>query len=269
MLKRVISATGVVTYRSPLLAGLGISHGFSTRCGGVSGAPFHWLNLGNPPGAVQDAPERISENYHRFQAAIGLKEPARCWVHQVHGAQVAVIRPGEAFENGQPADALVGTDPTRSLTVRVADCVPILLSSEDGRVVAAVHAGWRGIIAGVIPAAVARLKQEGDRTGASATMFAAIGPCISAESYEVGREVLESFHDRFGARAPVQAHRPDQGRVDLAEAVALQLVESGLKTKAIDRTDRCTFRDRDEFFSHRRENGLAGRMAAMIAPAAA
>ena len=130
---------------------MGVPHGFSTRIGGMSPAPFDSLNLGNPSGcAVQDDYPGIYQNYHRFQSAIGCPGHTRCWVHQVHGGDVAHVTSNCAFENGAKADAIIGDDPTRALAVRVADCVPILITRDDGGTVGAIHAGWRGIIADVI-----------------------------------------------------------------------------------------------------------------------
>ena len=114
MIERVGSSLGPVYYVSPLLREIGVPHAFSTRLGGLSPAPFDSLNLGNPSGCDrQDDFERIYENYKLLQSAIGVGERTRCWVHQVHGATVCAVRPGEPFESGQKADALVIDDPRR------------------------------------------------------------------------------------------------------------------------------------------------------------
>jgi YfiH family protein len=143
-------------------------------------------------------------------------------------------------------------------SVRVADCVPVLLAAADGRTVATVHAGWRGVIAGVVTAALAELR--------SRDVVAAIGPCIGFDAFEVGPEVLDAFRSEFGEHAPVAASANGKGRVDLRRAVSMQLTRSGIPAEHIDSTDRCTHRDRDEFYSHRRDNGVTGRMAAVISP---
>jgi len=257
MLSRRTTPANLVYYVSPLLESAGIAHAFSTRLGGVSAAPFDSLNLGNPSGAVQDGAANIAENYRRLQAAIDAAELPRCWVHQVHGAEVHELRPGRSFASGVYGDALVGDDPARLLCVRVADCVPVLLASDDGRAVAAVHAGWRGIVAGVVAAAVERLRA----LAPSRRLLAAIGPCIGQEAFEVGPEVSAQFTRILGSRAPLAGKR-----VDLRAAVRLQLADAGVAGDHIDGTDRCTSRDREEFFSHRRERGVTGRMAAIIAP---
>ena len=150
------------------------------------------------------------------------------------------------------------------IAIRVADCVPILLAADDGRLVAAVHAGWRGVVAKVVTETVKHMRT---RFGATPDrLVAAIGPCIGEPAFEVGREVVEAFEHLFGADAPARMLPDGKGRVDLRAAVKLQLLRCGLPSDRIDVTDRCTFRDADEFFSHRRERGVTGRMAAIITP---
>ncbi|HSV14037.1 MAG TPA: peptidoglycan editing factor PgeF [Tepidisphaeraceae bacterium] len=258
MLERRESAEGPVYYVSPLLQRAGIRHAFSTRLGGVSPAPFDSLNLGNPGGCDrQDDDERIQANYRRLQAALGCVHSTRCWVHQVHGGDVADANSG--FSNGIKADALLTNDPSQVLAIRIADCVPILVADEQGKTVAAIHAGWRGVIAGIIPATLARMPDMN-------SLIAAIGPCIGFDAFEVGHEVLREFDRAFGDEAPVRRNGNGKGHVDLRAACHLQLRRAGLSDEQIDTTDRCTFRDADEFFSHRRDRGVTGRLAALIAP---
>jgi YfiH family protein len=265
-LRSAAFAEGLHYYASPLLEHLGVPHAFSTRTGGVSRPPFDSLNLGIAGDAtIRDSSENLEENYRRLRAAAGCADLGRCWVTQVHGADVCDIHPGCAFENGARADALVSDDPARVLSVKYADCVPLLLASADGRAVAAVHAGWRGLIAGVIRAAVTRLEQT---AGATASSFvAAIGPCIGFNAFEVGPEVLAVFETRMGSAAPIRAGRADKGHVDLRKAALLELQSAGFAPDRIDTTDRCTFTHPQEFFSHRRDGNATGRMAAIISPA--
>ena len=263
MLERRTAPNGVTYYASPLLEARGVPHAFSTRLGGVSPAPFHTLNLGNPNGcAVQDDYEHVWENYRRLQAAAGCAGRELCRVHQVHGSALVRAEAGVPFDKSARADAIVTGDPARVASVRVADCVPVLLSTDDGRTVAAVHAGWRGVIAGMVPAALATL------AGQPQAKVAAIGPCIGGDAFEVGPEVVEEFFRVFGEEAPLVRRVGAKGYIDLREAVRLQLLRAGLPPDRIDATDRCTHRDADEFFSHRRDNGVTGRMSAIISPAA-
>jgi hypothetical protein len=268
-MERRIATNGVVYYFSPLLERRGVPHAFSTRIGGQSPPPFDSLNLGNPSGcATQDDYGRIYANYDLLQAAFRVAGRTRRWVHQVHGGTVVDVADG--FESGVKADAMVTSDRSKILAVRVADCVPVLLATDDGARVAAVHAGWRGIIAGIVPAAAARLRlsccagsSERERT----RVIAAIGPSISFDAFEVGPEVIDQFRQHFGEDAPLKTRAGGKGHVDLRDAIAIQLKRAGVALADIDISDRCTVRDADEFFSHRRDAGVTGRMAALISPA--
>jgi YfiH family protein len=254
----------VVFYVSPMLERLGVPHGFSTRIGGVSEAPFDSMNLGNPSGCdTQDPSANIDENYRRFQSAIGAPLRRRCSVHQVHGGEI-VDADAASFQPGVKADALISADPAKLLSVRTADCVPILLAGAGGRAVAAVHAGWRGVVAAALGAAVAALR---DRGGDARDIVAAIGPCIGIDGFEVGDEVFQQFITTLGSAAPARAGAPGKWHVDLRHACRMQLESLGIAPGNIDLTDRCSFRDVGEFFSHRREHGITGRMASLIGPA--
>src|SRR4051794_19807640 len=193
MLQRRTAPNGVVFYASPLLERLGVPPAFSTRLGGSTPPPFDSLNLGNPIGCgTQDDYPRILSHYPLLQEAAGCPVGEWCRLHQVHGAGVVRVKRGEPFDRTTQGDALVSDDPTRSIAVRVADCVPILLATRDGRTVATVHAGWRGTGAGVLPATLRAMGAP------SREIIAAVGPCISFEAFEVGGEVLDEFARVFG-----------------------------------------------------------------------
>ena len=260
MLQRQASSSGVVYYTSPLLSAAAVPHAFSTRIGGISPPPMDSLNLGNPTGcAVQDNTDRIQQNYQRLQSAILPTPRDRYFVHQIHGGIVANAD-SPTFENGQQADALLTTDNKKILAIRTADCVPILLSDVSGKTLASVHAGWRGVIANVIPNTISQMRSKPQH------LLAAIGPCIGFDAFEVGPEVLDHFATAFGNDAPIRRDKNGKGHVDLRQACRLQLLRAGIPESQIDQTDRCTFRDANEFFSHRRDNGITGRMAALIGP---
>lgn len=266
MLERRRTTDGLVFHVSPLLDGLGVPHAFSTRAGGVSPPPFASLNLGiSRDSELKDSRENILENYRRLATTIGCAGRERCWVSQVHGADVCAVRRGSGFESGTCADALVSDDPGRIISVKYADCVPILLAAPAGRAVAAVHAGWRGIVAGMLPAAVGRLAEVAG-CGAG-DLVAAVGPCIGFEAFEVGPEVLEAFGREFGTGAPMRRLDSGKGRVDLRESVRRQLIRLGVREGRIDVATQCTFADAAEFYSHRRDGVATGRMAALIATA--
>ena len=195
VLNRHTTEDGVVIYVSPQLQSIGVRHAFSTRIGGLSPAPFDSLNLGNPNGVQQqDDRGRIAKNYDRLLAAAGLEGRQRYFVHQVHGSVVAVVR-SDDFSVDQQADALVTALPGSVLSVRVADCCPVLVATGDGEAVAAIHAGWRGTVGGVVSDAIRSLCELSEADPES--LVAAVGPCIGMDAFEVGPDVLAEFEKSF------------------------------------------------------------------------
>jgi len=250
-------------YQSTMLSAAGIPHGFSTRLGGVSAQPFDSLNLGNPSGtAVQDDPDRIATNYRLFLSATGMGRRELIRVHQMHGAEVARAERGTNFASGQCADAIITADPARCCSVRTADCVPIFLASDDGKIVAAVHAGWRGIVAGILGRTVDLLWHAIEAADAS-QLVAAVGPCIGPTAFEVGTDVVDQFERLFGHQVWIE-RGGEKGHLDLPAAAHLQLIAAGLSESRIDVARLCTVSMPKEFFSHRRDRGITGRMAAVI-----
>lgn len=285
--------------RSELLTRLGVPHAFTTRIGGVSNGAFESLNFGNPAefkGEQRDPPANIQRNLELVQHAIGAAWREVVQVYQVHGASVHLLTSGRRShptQNDTKADAMVTRDPSRVLVVRVADCAPVLLTSGDAKVVAAVHAGWRGVVSGVLLNAVRVVQSEGARE-----ISAAIGPCIGAASFEVGPEVLDEFVRAFGSemvgempsgwrvgdaiegvnevsgiagrgageQPRVVAWRRADGKaqVDLRGALEVQLRDVGVDRARIEHVGGCTARDASLYFSHRRELGKTGRLIGMI-----
>ncbi len=278
---------------SPLLHSHNIPHAFTTRVGGVSAGPFDSLNFGNPmdlpPSQPRDPVENIRANFKRVQHETGLASREVVEVFQIHSALARTFRAGDPSRERRPAlpheapgeifdfkaDAIVTDDAARALAVRVADCCPILLASGDGKVVAAVHAGWRGVVGNIITVAVKAMRELGDRRGTPIPpdiILAAIGPCIGPEQFEVGPEVLAEFRAAFGDAAPILPHTTREGLaagkgfVDVKRALQLQL--STLGVGAVDVIEGCTASDARYFFSHRRDKGVTGRMIGIIGPAA-
>ena len=245
----------------------GISALMSTRQGGVSAAPFDSLNLRPPAlgGDAVDEPAAVLENQRRFSQALGARP---VWLNQVHGHTVVRLsaehlRPGA----GLPvADASVCTVPGMACTVLVADCLPVLLCSADGRGVAAAHAGWRGLAGGVLDNTVAALCEA--VTCSPGELLAWLGPCIGQPAFEVGDDVLRAF----GAdpQAPdlhlfQPSARPDgspRWRANLVELARRRL--AGLGVVQVSGGAWCTVADGSRFFSFRRQ-ARTGRMAAAIA----
>jgi YfiH family protein len=175
-------------------------------------------------------------------------------VRQVHGARVVEAPAAEDEE----ADAIVARAAAGRVAVgvRVADCVPVLLADAESGDVAAVHAGWRGVVAGVVAAAVARL-------GGRARLLAAIGPCIGPCCFEVGRDVGDRIEAACG-RVIVHASGA-KAYVDLRRAVRLQLRGAGVSDAGIDEVAGCTKHEPERFHSFRRDGADSGRMLAAIA----
>ena len=278
MLTRITHASGVVALQSPLLRAAGVVHAFTTRHGGVSPAPFDSLNLGNPGQAeAQDDPANLAENYTRLQLALGVPLASRAWVSQVHGRTVELIdvepdsEYAETLESelrdrysGQlSADALVTAQPNLLLTIRVADCFPVLFASADGKNVAAAHAGWRGVIGNIVEKTIRALGEAAPRTAAPANLIAAIGPGICTKCFEVGPEVAAQF-EKSGYAAMVHRTLGPKPHIDLQAVLAAQLRAAGIAR--IDTADLCTVENPADFFSHRRDAGRTGRLAAVITP---
>jgi len=245
---------------SPLLARHGFAHGFSLRTGGVSASPFDSLNLAR---TVGDDPAAVTENHRRFAGALGVDPGSLYEVSQVHGALVREVEEGERVlaVRESEADALV-IDPGRgAVAVRTADCVPILLGDVDTRHVAAVHAGWRGTVGGVIGAAVAVLAQHG---ATAASLVAAIGPHIRQDAFEVGEDVAREIAAAAHGRDVVRRDLP-KPHVDLAMVVRAQLESLGVPAEAIDDVGGCTLSEPERFFSYRRDGQRSGRHLSAIA----
>ena len=248
---------GSTVYVSRALLDVGVPHVFTTR----SSAP--------------DERARMAE-------LLGLAGATRVLeARQVHGARVVEVAPDAADSPSvaPEADALVAERPNDLVLVYTADCVPILLASADGGRVAAVHAGWRGVVAGVLANALQSLRGAdggGDDGELRSDVVAAIGPSVCVDCFEVGDEVVRAFESQ-GLGCAVHAASGDsversgfpRAHVDLRAAVEAQLRACGVTR--IDGTDRCTYEHEVEFWSHRRDvthGGAAttGRQLAAIAP---
>lgn len=221
----------------------------TTRAGGVSGAPYASMN---PAAHVGDSPAAVRENRARLAAQLRL--PATpFWLQQVHGTRVVDAATTAALPE---ADGAWSTRANVVCAVLTADCLPLLLSDRDGRCVAAAHAGWRGLAAGVIEHAVAALPVKGD------ALLAWLGPAIGPEAYLVGDEVRAAFMARDAQAADAFAAHPGGGwHADLYRLARQRLAACGVN--AVYGGDHCTFQENERFFSFRRD-GVTGRMATLI-----
>jgi polyphenol oxidase len=255
-------------------------HGFSMRQGGVSDLDGEKvLNLG----AVEwDKRENVEENKKRFQSAAGASDLEFVSLHQIHSD---VVRIFDATPSKQcKGDALVTSRMGLLLGVRTADCSPVLVVDPKKRVVAAIHAGWRGTLARIVAKTIGQMQME---LGSEAKgLLAAIGPTIGGCCYEVGTEVAADFSAKFSNASeffdelrtgdepnPLQwlnmmppGHQPPPKKVllDLKKANKLQLLEAGVLEKNIFVTELCTSCDVDRLFSYRKEGAMSGRLLAVV-----
>lgn len=228
----------------------GVVAGTSLRSGGVSSGPYDSLNLGYHVG---DSAGCVEENRRRFLETC--KVPAEpVWLSQVHGTRVIVDPPRTAIP--PQADAVLVRRAGEVCAVLTADCLPVLFTSQDGDEVAAAHAGWRGLLNGVLEATVAAMIAPPGR------ILAWFGPAISQPSFEVGPELRDQFCDRDPAAA-VHFARNARGRwqADLYGLARQRLEAAGLRQ--VFGGGLCTYTDRQRFFSYRRD-GECGRMCSFV-----
>ena len=223
---------------------------FSTRLGGVSSGAFESLNLGV---YTDDEPDNVYENRRRLCAELGIDPETATMARQMQGPDVVradgrgIVTPGQEFER---CDGLWTDEPGRGLMLLTADCLPVAIARRNGApAVAALHVGWRGLLAGVIESGVAAL--GGGR------LAAAIGPGIGPCCYEVGDEVAQPFRERFGDGVVLGR------RLDLAEAAERALRAAGCEE--VERVSLCSSCEDGLFFSHRRDQGRTGRQGIVAA----
>ncbi|RLQ21426.1 peptidoglycan editing factor PgeF [Seongchinamella sediminis] len=225
----------------------------TTRAGGSSAAPFASFNLGDHVG---DDARAVAANRRALLAALPAGSVIQ-WLQQVHGKRVVRAGEGDCPEAGCPeADACWSDQPGMACAVMTADCLPVLLAAEDGQVVAAAHAGWRGLLAGVLEATVAAMGVDPMR------LLAWLGPAIGPAAFAVGPEVREAFVERDPVgSAFMPAAQPGKYLANLYQLARYRLAQAGVNR--IHGGDRCTYSEADQFFSYRRD-GKTGRMAAVI-----
>ncbi|HAI58303.1 MAG TPA: peptidoglycan editing factor PgeF [Xanthomonadaceae bacterium] len=220
---------------------------------GVSPAPFDTLNLGGHRTASGDSAEHVIANRAALREALDLPA-APLWLKQVHGRRV--VDADSAHDEEPEADAAVTRRAGVVLTVLHADCLPVLLCADDGAVLGAAHAGWRGLAAGVVEATVAAMRVPGER------VVAWLGPAAGPSNYEVGEEVRAAFVDGdAGAAMAFVPTRPGHWRVDLYALARRRL--AALDVMRVHGGGRCTIGEADAFFSHRRD-ARTGRMASLL-----
>jgi polyphenol oxidase len=229
----------------------------TTRRGGCSGPPWESLNLGDHVGDVAEA---VARNRAAFARVIGATP---VFLRQVHGKRVVRLSRADTLAGAAPheADASLTSEPNIACCVLVADCLPLLMSAPVGAAVAAVHAGWRGLAAGVVEAALEALCEAASCEPAEIAVW--LGAGIGPGRFEVGADVLDAFGSRGAARfvpAPPVAGVP-KWLADLAGLARDRLAACGVRD--VTGGHGCTASDASAFFSFRRD-GVTGRMAAAV-----
>ncbi len=223
-------------------------HGFFTRRGGASSGVFAGLNCG---AGSSDQTEVVAINRARVAAAMAVRPEALLGVHQVHSAEVVTItgpRIGTPANPQGKADAMVTDVPGLALSILTADCMPVLLMDPEARVIGAVHAGWRGALAGVLEATLDAMEALGADRGDT---VAVIGPCISQRAYEVGPEFMQAFADEDPENEWFFANgKGDRYLFDLPGFGLKRLRDAGIGHA--EWTRHCTYSQPELFYSYRR-----------------
>jgi YfiH family protein len=247
---------------STLLERAGFRNAFFLRGGGVSTGPYASLSFSVAAGDSQD---NVDENLARAARALGVERNGVFFLSQVHGRVALEILGTE--DRGEvvlrEGDAIFGRNSNSALCVRMADCVPILVGDRESGAAVAIHAGWKGLVAGVIEAGIEAIRRS---VGARGDLIAAIGPHIGVEAFEVSSDVAAILASASPDRHAVSTAFGPKPHVDLARIARAQLLALGLAEDAVERVPGCTHAEPDDFFSYRRDGPKSGRHLAGIVP---
>ena len=237
--------------------------GFTTRHEGVSRPPYNSLNLGMN---TQDQQANVEGNRSLLARAFGVNQEALVTPRQVHGCDILVINePNEDFSHflSVEGDAVITNQPNVMIGVCVADCAPILLCDPDKKIIAVVHAGWKGTADRLVSKTVAGMQSEFGSNPAQ--IQSAIGPCIKKCCYEVDEPVRQAFQ-KGGLSWDLCAElkSPGKWQLDLAAANRELLMEAGLTPDTIQTSDQCVCCHSEQFFSYRRDQEESGRQMGFI-----
>lgn len=246
--------------QSALFRGAGFRHAFFTRQGGVSAGPFESLNFSV---SVGDDPLKVEENLRRAAQVLGVSRSALYFASQVHGTHVEALRGDELVADviQRQADALLSATPGVACSVRSADCLPVLFADPRSRTVAAAHAGWRGLVRGVLIETLQQLVQRGCRAD---EILVAIGPHISVSAFEVSPEVAAEIQAAAPGKTVVSYEFGSRPHCDLRSVARAQLLTEGVVDAHVDDVLGCTMSDSAKFFSYRRDGKTSGRHLSSI-----
>lgn len=238
-----------------------MKHGIFTRHGGESPAPWASLNLG---GNVGDDPKAVRHNHEKMYATLGVRDDLACSVWQVHSADVVIAnRPVSNRRWLALADGMVTDRLEIPLSMRFADCTPLLFYDPVQGVIGMAHAGWRGTVLGIGANVVHTMAESYGCKPAH--IQAGIGPSIGPDHYQVGEEVVDAVRNYFGTIEGLIRRDPSDGTayLDLWAANQLDLERAGVNQIEVSRI--CTYQQNEDFFSHRAEKGRTGRFGAVMA----
>ena len=262
--KRTNKGTGLYCAEALDKAG-GVSHGFSTREGGITADPpkaslnLSWTRCGSP--------EEVIANFKIFAEGAGIDYDDMAVVNHEHGANVLRIaheHRGRGFYKDPlpPCDGIITDDPTVTLVTYHADCGAYFFYDPVHRAIGMAHAGWKGTLLRIGAEMARRMAEEFDTDPSD--IIAATGPCICRDCFEVDADLGEKFQSEFGYPGISRPGRQGKAYVDLELAAAVQFVEAGIRPESITLMNACTYENRRHFFSHRRDKGITGSMAAYI-----
>lgn len=262
--KRTNKGTGLYCAEALDKAG-GVSHGFSTREGGITVDPpkaslnLSWTRCGSP--------EEVIANFKIFAEGAGIDYDDMTVVNHEHGANVLRIaheHRGRGFYKDPlpPCDGIITDDPTVTLVTSHADCGAYFFYDPVHRAIGMAHAGWKGTLLRIGAEMARRMAEEFDTDPSD--IIAATGPCICRDCFEVDANLGEKFQSEFGYPGISRPGRQGKAYVDLELAAAVQFVEAGIRPESITLMNACTYENRQHFFSHRRDKGITGSMAAYI-----
>ena len=252
-----------------------LRHGFSTRRGGTDETALN-LNFA----ALDTPPGRVNENRHRLLQALGLENAAFISLNQIHSNRVYVVEPTAELPgfNRTPGvfkgcletkkhegDALVTNTENAALAIKTADCFPILIADPVNRAVGAVHSGWRGTLARVLPCTIEEMRRRFQSD--PARLLFAMGPGIRECCFEVGEDVARLFTEAYPEKSTARPHPTAPGKylVNLAAVLKVQMTQSGVPPENQHDLEMCTCCNTRDFFSWRAEGAAAGRLMAVIA----
>ena len=237
-----------------------IHHAITTRKGGISEGYADSLNLGY---GVEDHLNYVAENRRRLAEFMGVPFDRLIFQKQTHSTNYKIITEKNYRDYIENTDALITTEKGIAIATLGADCVPILLYDKKNKIIASIHAGWKGAVNGIVNKVVSTLKKEFNSKPED--IIAGIGPSICAEVYEVGDEVIEAFKNTFPNHPLlISNYHNSKAHVDLWAANKTWLINQGVPEKNIEIAGLCTYKNHEIFYSARYFKNKTGRFASCI-----